>query len=109
MQFQFAALAVAALAAATGGSGSLSNWQCNAGTILCCQSVGTAYTPSIAPILGLLGIDASDAIPLIGVSCSPISVIGISGNSCFAQPVCCDDNYFNGVIAMGCLPIDLNL
>ncbi|KAF5309242.1 hypothetical protein D9619_012773 [Psilocybe cf. subviscida] len=109
MHFKFAALttvAVATLAAATGGSSSLSN-QCNTGTLLCCQSVGNPST--YATLLALLGIDVSNVTPLVGVNCSPISVIGISGNSCSAQPVCCTDNSFNGLVAFGCTPINLSL
>ena len=29
---------------------------------------------------------------LLGVGCSPISVIGVGGNSCSANPVCCTNN-----------------
>ncbi|GAB88060.1 hypothetical protein GORBP_124_00010, partial [Gordonia rubripertincta NBRC 101908] len=45
----------------------------------------------------------------IGLTCDPISVIGIGGNSCTAQPVCCENNNFNGVVALGCTPVNLNL
>ncbi|KAF5309264.1 hypothetical protein D9619_012754 [Psilocybe cf. subviscida] len=111
MQFKLATLATisaATLAAATGGSGSPSN-QCNTGTLQCCQSVGAANSTPIAALLGLLGIDVGSVTGLVGVTCSAITVIGTSGTSCSAQPVCCSNNSFNGVVALGCTPINLNL
>ncbi|KAF8204671.1 hydrophobin-251 [Pholiota molesta] len=31
------------------------------------------------------------------------------GTSCSAQPVCCTNDSFNGVVALGCTPININL
>ena len=46
-------------------------------------------------LLGLLGIVVQDANVLIGVNCSPITVIGVgSGSSCSAEVVCCSDNSY---------------
>lgn len=88
--------------------------QCNTGPIQCCnqvQSVSShrvmhtdiiltrsntsqANSNSISTLLALLGISVGDITGLVGVSCSPISVVGIGGNSCSAQPVCCSNNNF---------------
>jgi hypothetical protein len=109
MQFKLAALttvAVATLAAATGGSGSPSN-QCNTGTLQCCNSVQAADSPTVSTLLGLLGIAVGDVTALVGVTCSPITVIGVGSSSCSAQPVCCTNNSFKGVVALGCTPINL--
>jgi len=65
---------------------------------------------------------------LMGTGCTPITVIGTgSGSDCTQQPVCCSDNYFvriqpsfsiseflklllqNGLINVGCSPINLSL
>ncbi|KAI5118972.1 hypothetical protein M0805_001111 [Coniferiporia weirii] len=81
--------------------------QCNTGDIQCCQSTESASSASGAALLGLLGIVLDDLNVLIGVTCSPISVIGVGGDSCDASPVCCEDNSFNGLIAIGCVPITL--
>ncbi|EEB89522.1 hypothetical protein MPER_12369, partial [Moniliophthora perniciosa FA553] len=35
-----------------------------------------------------------------GVTCSPISALGLSGNSCNAQTVCCENNSFHGRVAL---------
>ncbi|PAV14909.1 fungal hydrophobin [Pyrrhoderma noxium] len=83
--------------------------QCNTGPIQCCQSTQTASSPVVSTLLGLLGVVVGDVTALVGVTCSPISGIGIGGNSCTAQPVCCQNNSFNGIIAIGCTPININL
>ncbi|KAF8897799.1 hydrophobin-251 [Infundibulicybe gibba] len=83
--------------------------QCNTGDLQCCNSAQAADSSSIAGLLSLLGIVVQDVTALVGVNCSPISVIGISGNSCSAQPVCCTDNSFHGLVSLGCTPVNLNL
>ncbi|KAF5309176.1 hypothetical protein D9619_012764 [Psilocybe cf. subviscida] len=93
MQFKlaaFTAVAVATLAAATaidvptrrtgGGDTGPSN-QCNTGPIQCCNSYGTAGSAPIAALLRLLGIVVGDVTAIVGVTCSPITVIGGSGTS----------------------------
>ncbi|KDR84489.1 hypothetical protein GALMADRAFT_237367 [Galerina marginata CBS 339.88] len=83
--------------------------QCNTGDLQCCQSVQSASTPSVASLLTLLGVVVGSVTAPVGVTCSPISVIGLGGNSCSAQPVCCSNNSFNGIVALGCSPVNLNL
>ncbi|KAF5329810.1 hypothetical protein D9619_009336 [Psilocybe cf. subviscida] len=97
MQFKLAALttlAVATLAAATPTGTDPSN-QCNTGSLECCNSVQSANSPSIAGLLGLLGIVAGTLTGQVGVTCSPITAIGLGGSSCSAQPVCCTNNTFS--------------
>ncbi|ESK87979.1 hydrophobin [Moniliophthora roreri MCA 2997] len=83
--------------------------QCNTGPIQCCNSLGKSTDGPIAAILKLLGVVVQDVTALIGLTCSPITVIGGGGNSCSSQPVCCSNNSFNGLIAIGCTPININL
>ncbi|KAF8167115.1 fungal hydrophobin-domain-containing protein [Crassisporium funariophilum] len=91
--------------------------QCNTGDILCCDSVQDASSPTVGMILSLIaGPDVCSNPNLFqgstgkaGLTCSPLSVIGVGGSSCSAQPVCCTNNSFNGVIALGCTPVNLNL
>ncbi|KAF5325485.1 hypothetical protein D9619_009917 [Psilocybe cf. subviscida] len=78
--------------------------QCNTGPVQCCNSVGRADSGIFAILLGLLGIQISDPSTIIGATCSPISVIGGGSTSCSSQPVCCSNNSFNGIIAVGCSP-----
>ncbi|CAA7260205.1 unnamed protein product [Cyclocybe aegerita] len=114
MQFKVSvltAVALSTLAVGTpvkrdesGGGG-----QCNTGPVQCCNSVQQASSSPIYQLLGLLGVVAGPIDALIGLTCNPISVIGIGGNSCTSQPVCCTNNNFNGVVALGCTPINVNL
>ncbi|KAF9003648.1 fungal hydrophobin-domain-containing protein [Cyathus striatus] len=112
MQFKLSAitLALATLAVATPTRrNDTPASDCDTGDLQCCDTTGTATTPSIATLLTLLGVVVPDITALIGATCSPISAVGLGGNSCTAQPVCCTNNSFNGVVALGCTPVNLNL
>ncbi|KAK7036698.1 hypothetical protein VNI00_011363 [Paramarasmius palmivorus] len=98
--FVFALTTFSAFAAAS---------QCSTGPIQCCNSVKAANDPSIATVLSGVGVNVQDITGQVGLTCSPITVIGVSGNSCNAQTVCCENNNFNGVVAIGCTPINVNL
>ncbi|KAH9479147.1 Fruiting body protein SC1 [Psilocybe cubensis] len=105
-------LALPLLAAATAlprTNGDGPSNQCNTGTISCCNQTLQSGTASTNLLLGLLGIVLGPVTGLLGLGCTPITVIGAGGNSCSAQPVCCTGNTFNGLINVGCTPINLNL
>ncbi|KAK0493630.1 hydrophobin-251 [Armillaria luteobubalina] len=102
------ALATATILPRGGGDGAA----CSAtGTAQCCQSTENPsdLSPSTVALLGLLGVVVGDLTADVGLTCSPISVIGVGGTSCDSQTVCCDNNNFNGVIALGCSPINVGL
>ncbi|KDQ26264.1 class I hydrophobin superfamily [Pleurotus ostreatus PC15] len=82
---------------------------CNAGDVQCCKSVQKADSAGGAALLGLVGIVLSNLDVFIGGDCSPITAIGVGGTSCSSQAVCCENNSFNGLIALGCVPINLSL
>ncbi|ESK88576.1 hydrophobin 2 [Moniliophthora roreri MCA 2997] len=103
--FTLVALASVVVATPGGHDGA----KCNTGDIQCCQTVDNAHNKDISHALGLLDIVVQDLNIPIGLNCNPISVIGIGGNSCTQQPVCCDENNFNGLVALGCTPINVNL
>ncbi|KAF5328379.1 hypothetical protein D9619_013267 [Psilocybe cf. subviscida] len=113
MQFKLAALftlAIATLAAATPTKRDNSpNNQCNTGKMQCCESVQPADSAQATSLLGLVGTVVHDVSAMVGITCSPISGVGIGGNSCTAQPTCCTGNSFDGVIVIGCSPININL
>ncbi|KAK1215708.1 hypothetical protein PQX77_021670 [Marasmius sp. AFHP31] len=103
-------LAVATpLVARTGGGGGegSTGGQCNTGTLQCCNSVTTAKDPVASLLIGLLGIVLQDVNVGVGLTCSPITVIGGGNGGCSANPVCCQDNSHGGLISIGCLPISL--
>ncbi|KAH7908965.1 fungal hydrophobin-domain-containing protein [Hygrophoropsis aurantiaca] len=106
--FALAAAAMPADAlAARGDSGSS---QCNTGSIQCCTSATSASDPTTSLLLGLLGVVLGPVTGLIGLGCTPITVVGTgTGAVCNQEPVCCTGNTFNGLINIGCSPINLNL
>ncbi|KAG7451623.1 hydrophobin-domain-containing protein [Guyanagaster necrorhizus] len=83
--------------------------QCSTGSLQCCDSVESSTSSVVAALLGLLGIHLGSTAVNVGMTCSPLSVIGIGGNSCSQQTVCCENNSFNGLIAVGCTPINIGL
>ncbi|CAL1711621.1 unnamed protein product [Somion occarium] len=85
--------------------------QCNTGNVQCCNTVESADSESGSALLGLLGIVLNvPANVLLGINCSPITVIGGGvGSSCSANPVCCENNSVGGLINIGCIPINLSL
>ncbi|KAF5354822.1 hypothetical protein D9756_005703 [Leucocoprinus leucothites] len=100
-------LALPAIAAATAIPRDDGN--CNTGSISCCNQVQQANSTAVNSLAGLLGIAVPDITGLIGLGCSPLNILGLGGNSCSAQPVCCSGNSFGGLIGLGCNPINLNL
>ncbi|KAF5348084.1 hypothetical protein D9758_010063 [Tetrapyrgos nigripes] len=106
---QFKIITISALATLAVATDPTPASQCNTGGLQCCNNVQTTPTGVVPGLLKLLGIVLGAVDVPIGVTCNPISVIGIGGDSCTAQPVCCENNSFNGVVALGCSPVNLNL
>ncbi|TFK51388.1 fungal hydrophobin [Heliocybe sulcata] len=104
-------VALATLAVATptpGGQPSQPAGNCNTGAIQCCNSVQSASDPSVTSLLGLLGIVLPNLNGMVGINCSPLTVVGLGGGaSCSAAPVCCEDNSYGSLISTGCVPITL--
>eukprot|EP00753_Platysulcus_tardus_P009143 PLAT1827.2.p3 GENE.PLAT1827.2~~PLAT1827.2.p3 ORF type:complete len:112 (-),score=0.92 PLAT1827.2:121-456(-) len=100
--------ALAILAVATPTPNTAPAGQCTTGELQCCQSVQAATDPSLTNLLGSLGIIVGDITGLVGLTCSSINVIGVgSGNECTANPVCCTNNAWGGLISLGCAPVEL--
>ena len=72
-----AILAAATPAPAPAGSPSES---CSTGSIQCCESVQTASSPAAASLLASIGVVVQDIATPIGITCSPISVVGVGGS-----------------------------
>ncbi|KAH9850881.1 fungal hydrophobin-domain-containing protein [Lenzites betulinus] len=93
----------AAPSAPAGGNGT-----CTTGSLQCCQSILSANSTALAPILSLLGVVLQDLDVPVGLSCSGITGVGVGGSdACSANAVCCENNDLGGVIAIGCLPASL--
>ncbi|KAF5356484.1 hypothetical protein D9757_012562 [Collybiopsis confluens] len=109
MQFKlaFVTVALATLAAATPAPRNEPASSCTTGPIQCCNTVTTASNPAAAGILALLGIVLQDLTVAVGLTCSPITLIGVGNSGCAAQAVCCEDNSHGGLISIGCVPVQL--
>ncbi|EIN09122.1 hydrophobin-domain-containing protein [Punctularia strigosozonata HHB-11173 SS5] len=94
--------------ATAAGSSATGAGQCNTGPVQCCNSVQSSKEDAVSNVLGALGIPIQDTAVPVGLACTPINVIGLgSGASCTQQPVCCENNDYNGAVALGCSPINL--
>ncbi|KAI0330317.1 fungal hydrophobin [Cubamyces sp. BRFM 1775] len=80
---------------------------CSTGPIQCCNSLESASSAAGSLLLGLLGIIVDGVDVLLGLDCSPISVIGVGGGNCNANVVCCENNNVGGLISVGCIPVIL--
>ncbi|KAG7442195.1 fungal hydrophobin [Guyanagaster necrorhizus] len=84
--------------------------ECSTGNTQCCNALERADDSAVGVIFGLLGVVLQDLEALVGITCSPIDLVGIGqGTKCASQTVCCQNNTFNGLIAIGCVPIIINL
>jgi hypothetical protein len=73
-------LAILAAATPVPTDGGSTN-QCTTGSQQCCNTVTKADDPAASKILGLLGIVLQDVNVLVGLTCSPISVVGVNSGS----------------------------
>ncbi|KAG1758286.1 fungal hydrophobin [Suillus occidentalis] len=84
--------------------------QCNTGEISCCNN-STSYESSAAQKafdqVGLVDVEAVVGA-FVGLECSGISVVGTSsGCEANQEPLCCEDNSYNGLVNLGCTPINV--
>ncbi|KAI0253696.1 hypothetical protein BJV78DRAFT_1280749 [Lactifluus subvellereus] len=89
---------------------------CSVGPQQCCNQVIASQDSEVPSFLGGLDLEdledilaiigAADSDSLVGRDCSPRD-----GNSagCNAQPMCCTNNSFNGLVAIGCSIVDFDV
>ncbi|KAH6919235.1 hydrophobin-315 [Coprinopsis sp. MPI-PUGE-AT-0042] len=85
---------------------------CNGGDVQCCNSVkeANALDHTTKGLLGLVGIDINTITAQVGLSCSSVNALALGGGSkCTQQKVCCSNNNFSGVVALGCTPINIGI
>nr|AHZ18298.1 hydrophobin 2 [Tricholoma vaccinum] len=100
----FFVAAMAAFVAATPIPGT--SGQCNTGPVQCCNSVYQSQSAESALIASIVGLNLQGITGSIGTQCSPISAVGVGSNHS-QQPVCCENNNYNGLIVVGCSPVNL--
>ncbi|KAI0093278.1 hypothetical protein BDY19DRAFT_923062 [Irpex rosettiformis] len=103
----FTLLALPLLAVATPTAVARGGAPSGGATTACCDSTESANSAAGSALLSLLGIDLSDLNVLLGLTCSPISVVGVgSGSECSGTTVSCSNGIVGGV-GIGCVPISL--
>nr|GAT55887.1 hydrophobin [Mycena chlorophos] len=72
----------------------------------CCASVVSSTSAAASAVAALVGLDLDGLDVPVGLSCSPITVVG---NNCGGTTVTCDapEAEWNNLIAINCLPITL--
>jgi hypothetical protein len=72
----------------------------------CCSSVVPSSNKAASIVAAILGLDLSGLAVDVGLSCSPITVLG---NNCGGTTVTCDspEQQWGGLIAINCIPITL--
>ncbi|KAJ3493264.1 hypothetical protein NLJ89_g11059 [Agrocybe chaxingu] len=86
---------------------------CNTGPIQCCNAIATPSSATATNALSLVDVAVSDVHALVGVECTPITVIGAgSGASCSTTPVCCEKTFdtqlsLYQVVGINCSPITI--
>jgi len=98
------AFAVLAIAAPTPNGGG----ECSTGDQYCCNSVQQSNAPQAAGLIASLAAQVSGIVP-VGLTCDPLSFLALHSQSCSQQPVCCNGDNFNGLLVIGCSPININL
>ncbi|KAG9310815.1 hydrophobin [Chiua virens] len=83
--------------------------QCNTGGVYCCNSVEDVQQAHDVLSKFNLVEAAAQIGGSVGLNCGGVTVIG-TGSGCKAQqqPVCCEDNRYNGLVNIGCSPININ-
>ncbi|KAK0240766.1 hydrophobin-251 [Armillaria nabsnona] len=104
-------LTVAALVAyaAAATTTTVTGGKCNTGSLQCCKSVQDPSSSAVQSALGALNIPIGIVTANVGLTCDPITVVGLGTTQCANQPACCDNNNYNGVVALGCTPVNLGL
>ena len=107
----FAAATTTPVARNDGGSGSATTACCDSTepvsglsrricVLMLIMFIVQANSAAGTAILKAIGVDLSDVNALLGLTCSPINVIGVGGNSCSANPVCCSDNSHVSIVPL---------
>ncbi|KAF9495171.1 hypothetical protein BDN71DRAFT_1447792 [Pleurotus eryngii] len=83
--------------------------RCSPESQACCHSVHRSDGSLLGDVLGLVGGVVETVTSLLGVYCMPINIAGIGQNECQFIPVCCENMELKGLLAVGCMPININL
>ncbi|KAF9463881.1 hydrophobin [Collybia nuda] len=103
-------LAALSFALSVAAAPSAGQYKCNTGAAYCCNETRQAQTVTDAKTKAIIAAVAQGFTGTIGQNCSPITGLGVGGGaSCSQKPVCCENNQMNGLVVIGCTPIDISL
>ncbi|KAA1470808.1 hypothetical protein DENSPDRAFT_836695 [Dentipellis sp. KUC8613] len=71
--------------------------QCDFSALRCCRTVEPASSRVVAPVLAKLNVQLLPYVP-VGLVCA-----SSEEGECSGKLVCCSNNNFGGVIALGCV------
>ncbi|KAK0213253.1 hydrophobin-251 [Desarmillaria ectypa] len=103
----FTVVALVAYAAATKTTTTVTGGKCNSGSLQCCKSVQDPSSSAAQSAFGVASIPIGSVTADVGLACDPITVVGLGTTQCDNQPACCENNNYNGVVALGCTPVNL--
>ncbi|PGH18724.1 hypothetical protein AJ80_04377 [Polytolypa hystricis UAMH7299] len=79
----------------------------------CCNSISKPEDKSTSNLLKSLQLTEKAVGGNVATNCKPISgnIVSVDALSdvCASQTVCCNNNSFNGLIALGCIPIGVQV
>ncbi|OCH87974.1 hypothetical protein OBBRIDRAFT_836932 [Obba rivulosa] len=81
--------------------------QCDDAPLLCCTYTGSGSEEEMRQVSQALKFEV-DSEKLYGTGCSAYNPVNVGGGTdCTASPVCCEDNYFGGLVGVGCATIPI--
>jgi hypothetical protein len=107
----FVASTLLAFVAASPAQSRTNGGDCQTGPVQCCNTVEDKdhLSPETIKALGLVNVLVGDIGAAVGANCNPVTVIGAGGAGCASAPVCCENNSFHGIVALGCVPVNVGL
>ncbi|TFK18108.1 hypothetical protein FA15DRAFT_628293 [Coprinopsis marcescibilis] len=83
--------------------------KCGARNMKCCNLISASNDSVLGPVLNTLGVVVGDVAKLVGISCTPLDLLGLTqSKECQGHPLCCEGQDFSGVlgiVSVGCTPI----
>ncbi|KAF4581591.1 hypothetical protein EYR40_009874 [Pleurotus pulmonarius] len=101
--------AVAAVAVASPLAARTDSYECSTGPVKCCNNMESHQSAKADLIASLLSLDLGGITGQLSLQCSPVASLLGGGPKCSGQTVCCKDTKFNGLVNIGCTPINIGL
>ncbi|KAF9495959.1 fungal hydrophobin [Pleurotus eryngii] len=102
---------VAAIAAVAAASplAARTDYKCNTGPVQCCNELKSHESSEANIVASLLKLDFGGVTGDFSLQCSPVGSLVGGGPKCSGQTVCCENTKFNGLVNIGCTPINIGL